>query len=180
MSSEWRMKALKSARFFFAEPKKVIVLIKKNCHRIYNSYIYKLHKYFKHTHHTDPRQFWKKCHFRVYSMNTAESSLIKHQNSPAPSSVGKQGSSTGTGPTVRDEVGFSTRAWRIGTGIGRALTVMNIYILPQRTQKPDCRKKIVSGNICGGYKVYFPRALLTKFQSFSLSFLSYSMRILYF
>ena len=54
-----------------------------------------------------------------------------------------------------------------GTRIGQALIVINVYILPQRTQNPE-----TAGKKCVIWVLYFfsPIELLTNFQSFFADF----------
>ena len=77
--------------------------------------------------------------------------------------------------------------WEIGGGGGgilteQALIVMNVYILPRRTQKPESTWKNVSGNIwgVGALKLISPIGLLAKFKSFLLRLLRHWSHFLIF
>ena len=64
-----------------------------------------------------------------------------------------------------------------GTQLGQLLIVINVLILPQRTQKPDsAEKKNVAGNIWGALTLISSLGLVKKIKSFLLRFLWQSLQ----
>ena len=51
-----------------------------------------------------------------------------------------------------------------GTRIGQALIVINVKILPKRTQKPESTRKNMSGNIKGALNLISPIGLLIVYK----------------